>query len=78
MLVYGAYIKHELLQDFQQLVLPMKLEKIYRNRATQYSNVISCVVSIKSKKFEFEDEPPKNSQITGQKSEKNVNNIFYQ
>ena len=77
MLVYVAYIKQGL-QDFQQLVLPMCLEKIYRNRATKYSNVIRCVVSIKSEKFEFEDEPPQNSQKTGQKSEKNFNNIFYQ
>jgi len=30
--------------------------------------VIRCVASFKSEKFEFEDEPPQISQITGQKS----------
>ena len=30
--------------------------------------MIRCVASCKSEKFEFEDEPPQISQITGQKS----------
>ncbi len=41
----------------------------------------SCVPLFNSEKFEFEDEPPQKSQITGQKSEKNINKLiifFYQ
>ena len=35
------------------------------NRATKYSTVTICVASFKSNKFEFEDESPQKSQITG-------------
>ena len=36
----------------------------------------SCVPLFNSEKFEFEDEPPQKSQITEQKSEKNINKLI--
>jgi hypothetical protein len=40
--------------------------------------MIRCVTSLKSEHFEFEDEPPKKNKRKGKKSEKKINNIFYQ
>ena len=43
-----------------------------------FSGVSRFVASLKSEKFEFDNESTQKYQITGQKYKKNIDNIFYQ
>ena len=57
--------KTRALLEIYAVVITKELKNIYMNRATKYSTVTICVASFKSNKFEFEDESPQKSQITG-------------